>query len=182
MPDEDDHFRDLNAKLDELRASLIELRQLIAASSPREPSLPTALESANKDLHAIKTLVRLLQTETTTLHTRLERAVRETWELKAKRAETSARLKNRERLLEQIQRSAAWKAVKPLWKLFNRSPKLERETTDGDLTFALDLPAQWETSREILLIKGWCFSRSGRHIAGVRAKIGKKGRLARYGL
>jgi GT2 family glycosyltransferase len=182
VPDEDDHFRDLNAKLDELRASLIELRQLIAASSPREPSLPTALESANKDLHAIKTLVRLLQTETAMLQTRLERAARETWELKAKRAETSARLKNRERLLEQIQRSAAWKAVKPLWKLFNRSPKLERETTDGDLTFALDLPAQWETSREILLIKGWCFSRSGRHIAGVRAKIGKKGRLARYGL
>ena len=172
----------MQAKLDQLRASLIELRQLLSAHSAGEPSLPAALESANKDLHAIKTLVRLLQTETTTLQTRLERAVRETWELKAKRAETSARLKNSERLLEQIQRSAAWKAVKPLWKLFNRSPKSERETTDGDLTFALDLPAQWETSREILLIKGWCFSRRGRQIAGVRAKIGKKGRLARYGL
>ena len=54
--------------------------------------------------------------------------------------------------------------------------------TDGDLTFALDLPAQWKTSREILLIKGWCFSRSGKQIVGVRAKIGSKGRLARYGL
>ena len=175
VPDEDDHFRDLNAKLDQLRASLIELRQLLSAHSAREPSLPAALESANKQLHSIKTLVRLLQTETATLQTRLERAVRETWELKAKRAETTARLKNRERLLEQIQRSAAWKAVKPLWKLFNRSRKSERQTADGDLTFALDLPAQWETSREILLIKGWCFSRSGRQIAGVRAKIGRKG-------
>jgi len=182
VPDEDDHFRSLQAKLDQLRASLIELRQLLSAYSSSEPSLPAALESANKELHSIKTLVCLLQTESTMLQTRLERAVRETWELRAKRAEASARLKNRERVLEQIQRSAAWKAVKPLWKLFNRSRKSERPTADGDLTFALDLPAQWETSREILLIKGWCFSRSGRHLAGVRAKIGKKGRLARYGL
>jgi GT2 family glycosyltransferase len=116
------------------------------------------------------------------LEARLESAVRETWEQKAKRAEVTARLKTRERLLEQIQRSAAWKVVKPLWKLFNRSRKLESQPADGDLTFALDLPAQWKTSREILLIKGWCFSRSGRQIAGVRAKIGSKGRLARYGL
>ena len=169
-------------KLDQLRVSLVELRQLLSAHSSGEPSLPAALESTNKDLHSIKTLVRLLQTETTTLQTRLERAVRETWELKAKRAETSARLKNREHLLEQIQRSAAWKAVKPLWKLFNRSQKSEHQMAGGDLIFALDLPAQWETSREILLIKGWCFSRSGKQIAGVRAKIGSKGRLARYGL
>jgi GT2 family glycosyltransferase len=182
VPNDSDHFRDLNAKLDQLRASLTELRQLLSAHSSDEPSLPAALESANKELHSVKILVRLLQTETTTLQTRLERAVRETWELKAKRAESSARLKNRERLLEQIQSSAAWKAVKPLWKLFNRSQKSGHQTAGGDLTFALDLPAQWETSREILLIKGWCFSRSGRPIAGVRAKIGKKGRLARYGL
>ena len=79
MPDEDDHFRDLNAELDQLRASLIELRQLLAAHSAREPSLPAALESANRQLHSIKTLVRLLQTETAALEARLERAVRETW-------------------------------------------------------------------------------------------------------
>jgi GT2 family glycosyltransferase len=182
MPNDSDHFRDLNAKLDQLRASLVELRQLLSAHSSGASALPAALESTNKELHSIKTLVRLLQTETTTLQTRLERAVHETWELKAKRAETSARLRNRERLLEQIQSSAAWKAVKPLWKLFNRSQKSERQMAGGDLTFAIDLPAQWETSREILFIKGWCFSRSGRPIAGVRAKIGKKGRLARYGL
>jgi GT2 family glycosyltransferase len=182
VPDEDDHFRDLNAKLDELRASLIELRQLLSAHSAREPSLPAALESANKQLHSIKTLVRLLQSETATMQARLERAVRETWEQKAKRAEATARLKSRERLLEQIQRSAAWKAVKPLWKLFNRSRQSEQPAANTDLTFALDLPAQWRTSRQILLIKGWCFSRSGKQIAGVRAKIGSKGRLARYGL
>jgi GT2 family glycosyltransferase len=182
VPDGDDHFQDLNAKLDQLRASLIELRQLLPALSAREPSLPTALESANKQLHSIKTLVRLLQTETATLQSRLERAVRETWEQKAKRAAATARLKDREHLLEQIQRSVVWKAVKPFWKLFNRSRKSERQAADGDLTFALDLPDQWKTSREILLIKGWCFSHGGKQIVGVRAKIGSKGRLARYGL
>ena len=182
MPDEDDHFRDLNAKLDELRASLSELRQLLSAHSAREPSLPAALESANKQLHSIKTSVRLLETETAMRQARLERAVRETWELKAKRAEATARLKSRERLLEQIQRSAVWKAVKPLWKLFNRSPRSEQAVANADLTFALDLPVQWTTSREILFIKGWCFSRNGKQIVGVRAKVGSKGRHARYGL
>ncbi|HWM23262.1 MAG TPA: glycosyltransferase [Chthoniobacterales bacterium] len=182
MPDGDDHFRDLNAELDRLRASLIELRQLLAAHSAREPTLPAALESANKQLHSIKTLVRLLQTESTALEARLERAVRETWNQKARRAEATARLKSRESLLEEMQRSAAWKAVKPLWKLFHRSRKSESPIAEGDLEFGLDLPAQWKTSREILLIKGFCYSRSGKQIAGVRAKIGSKGRLARYGL
>jgi len=182
VPDGDDHFRDLNAELDRLRASLIELRQLLAAHSAREPTLPAALESANKQLHSIKTLVRLLQTESTALEARLERAVRETWNQKARRAEATARLKSRESLLEEMQRSAAWKAVKPLWKLFHRSRKSESPIAEGDLEFGLDLPAQWKTSREILLIKGFCYSRSGKQIAGVRAKIGSKGRLARYGL
>lgn len=182
VSNEDDQFRELNAKLDQLRASLIELRQILSAHSTSEPSLPAAFESVNKDLHSIKSLVRLLQTETATLEARLERAVRETWELKAKRAETTARLKNRERLLEQIQHSAVWKAAKPFWKLFHRSRKSNPQPTSSDLTFALDLPTEWRTSREILLIKGWCFSRSGRPIAGLRAKIGSKGRLARYGL
>jgi len=180
--EEDNHFKELSAKLDELRASLSELRQLLSAQSAREPSLPAALESANKQLHSIKTSVRLLETETATLHRRLERAARETWELKAKRAEATARLKSRERLLEQIQRSAAWKAVKPLWKLFNRSQRSGQEAASDDLKFGLDLPVEWKTDREILFIKGWCFSRSGKQIVGVRAKIGRKGRVARYGL
>lgn len=182
MPDREDHFKELNAKLDALRASLSELRQLLSAHSAREPSLPATLESASKQLHSIKTSVRLLETEIATLQRALERSTREVWELKAKRAEATARLKSRERLLEQIQRSAAWKAVKPLWKLFHRSGKTDFPLAKSELLFGLDLPAQWKTTREILLIKGWCFSPSGRQVVGVRAKIGRKGRLARYGL
>ena len=115
------------------------------------------------------------------METRLERAVLQTWELKAKRADATARLRHREYTLEQIQRSVLWKAIKPLWKLFNRSGKSGGKA-DGDLVYALDWPVSSKTSREILFLKGWCLSRSGREIAGVRAKVGRKARLARYGL
>jgi GT2 family glycosyltransferase len=82
--------------------------------------------------------------------------------------------------LEQIQSSVAWKIVKPIWKLFHRSRK--KSELSGDLVFALNLPKGWVTNRDVLLVKGWCFSRSGRQLAGVRVRIGKKARLARYGL
>ncbi len=181
MPGETDHFENLNAKLDQLRTALVEMRHLLSAQSAREPSLPVTLESANRELHAIQVSIRLLETETLALEARLERAVRETWELKAKRADTTARLKNRDALLERIQHSRLWKTVKPLWKLFNRSRQSQPDA-NSDLTFALDWPISWKTNREILFLKGWCFSRSGREIAGVRAKVGRKARFARYGL
>ena len=115
----------------------------------------------------LKALVRLLQTDLAATQARLDRAEQEAWDHKVKRADATARLKNRENLLEQIQRSAAWRAVKPLWKLFHRSRKsrLDAKEIAGDLAFALDLPKEWKTNREILLIKGWCFSRSGKAIA-----------------
>ena len=73
--------------------------------------------------------------------------------------------------------------MKPIWKLFNRTRKGDSglKNAGKDLAFAFDLPKRWKTSRDVILIKGWCFSRSGRPIAGVRAKIGSKARLARYG-
>jgi O-antigen biosynthesis protein len=185
MPDRSDHFQDLNAELDRLRGSLVEVRKLL--SSGRESEFrrsAMALESANRQLNTIKTLVRLLQSDAAAVQARLDRAEQEAWDHKVKRADATARLKNREILLEQIARSAVWRAVKPLWKLFHRSHKSQPNAKDiaADLAFALDLPKEWKTSRDVLLIKGWCFSRSGKVIAGVRAKIGRKGRLARYGL
>jgi GT2 family glycosyltransferase len=182
VPDQDDHLRELDAELDELRRALIELRK-----QPLRPDTAIrsdALESANKRLNSLKTLARLLRGDASARRAQLERAQREAWDQKARRADTTARLKGREQLLEQIQRSAAWKIVKPIWKLFNRSRKGDPgfQAAGNDLTFALDLPKSWKTSRDVILIKGWCFSRSGRQIAGIRAKIGSKARLARYGL
>jgi GT2 family glycosyltransferase len=181
---DNEHIQNLNTDLDRLRESLAELRKLIAAHAISEPSLPAAIESANKQLRSIRTELRTLQTDTASSRLRLEQAERATWELRAKWAETAARLKSREQTIEQIQRSAAWKAIRPFWKLTNRSRRKDRQSPalSPDLRFSLDLPKEWETDREVLLIKGWCFSRTGRQIAGVRAKIGRKGRLARYGL
>jgi GT2 family glycosyltransferase len=140
-------------------------------------------EAVRKHLNALKTFARLLQTDVAQSGMRLEQAEREAWDQKVRRADATAKLKGRERLLEQIQRSVAWKIVKPIWRLFNRSRKQARNATlVSDIAFALDLPKRWETNRDILLIKGWCFSRSGKKIAGIRAKVDRKARLARYGL
>jgi len=182
VPDQDDHLRKLNAELDELRRALVKLRAQLALPSATA-SRADALEAMHRHVNAIRTWARLLQTNLAESRVRLEQTEREAWDQKVRRADTTAKLKGRERLLEQIQRSVAWKIVKPIWKLFNRSHKQVRGATpDADIAFALDLPKRWETNRDVLLIKGWCFSRSGRKIAGVRARIGRKTRIARYGL
>ena len=182
MPNQDDHLRQLNAELDELRRSLVRIRaQLTLPAAQMRPG--TAVEAMHQQISAIKTSVRLLQTDIANLRARMEQAEREVWDQKARRADVTAKFKDRERALEQIQHSASWKFIKPLWKLFNRRRKTSNDTTlNSDLAFALDLPKRWQTNRDILLIKGWCFSRSGKQIAGIRAKVGRKAKLARYGL
>lgn len=177
----EDNFRELTAALDRLRAALVELRQALHRQKTTEPP-PSGLESANNELHSIDVGIRQLQTETDTLQARLDRAIGEVWHLKAKRAEVTARLSSREQLLDRIQSSVFWKAVKPLWKLFDRSKRPNSTAPKGDLEFGFDSPIESKTNHEILVVRGWCFSRSGRQIVGIRAKIGKKGKLGRYGL
>jgi GT2 family glycosyltransferase len=181
VPDQNDHFQELSLELDHLRRALIELRKN-AAMPPNAPARTEALEAAHKRLNSLKTLAYLLATDAADLQSRAQRAEREAWDQKARRADATAKLKSRDQLLEQIQRSAAWKIIKPVWKLFNRSRKGEPTLAADEVTFALDLPKKWKTNREVVLIKGWCFARSGRPIAGIRAKVGRKARLARYGL
>lgn len=182
MPDQDDHLLQLNAELDELRRSLVRLRaQLTLPAAQMRPA--QAVEVMHQHLNALKTQARLLQSDLASLRLRLEQAEREAWDQKVRRADAVAKFKDRERTLEQIQRSGAWKIVKPFWKLFNHRPRNSGPATAGaDLAFALDLPRRWRTNRDILLIKGWCFSKTGRQIAGVRVKIGRKAKIARYGL
>lgn len=181
MPDPDEHLRQLNAELDELRRSLVKFRTQLALPSATS-SYARALETVHERVNALKTFARLLQADAAELRRRAEEAEREAWDQKARRADVTAKLRGREKLLEQIQRSALWKTVKPIWKLFHRSSKAAPAEKSRDFAFAFDLPKRWTTNRDVLLVKGWCFSRSGRQIAGIRAKIGKKARLARYGL
>ena len=181
MSKQDDHFRELSTELDGLRRALTDLRKH-AAMPPNAPARTEPLAAAHKRVNSLKTLAYLLATDAADLQSRVTRAEREAWEQKAKRADATAKLKGREELLEQIQRSAAWKIVKPIWKLFHRSRKAEPKLASDQVAFALDLPKSWHTDREIILIKGWCFARNGRPLAGIRAKVGRKARLAHYGL
>jgi GT2 family glycosyltransferase len=183
VADKDDQRRELNIQLDELRRSLVRLRRQSDTSSPA-PLWISGFESASKALNSVRTLSRLLQNEIDELQAQLERAEREAWDQKVRRADARAQLDERERVLRTIQGSTAWKIVKPIWKLFNRPriPKPDLKVIAADLAFAVDLPKSWTTTREIVLIKGWCFARSGRQIAGIRAKIGRKSKIARYGL
>jgi GT2 family glycosyltransferase len=182
VPDHDNHLRKLDTALDELRNSLVKLRTQLTLSSTAT-ARAEALDAVHRRINALKTFPRLLKTDAAELRARVEQAERDAWEQKVRRADATAKLKGRERLLDQIQHSAAWKIVKPIWKIFHRSNKHPEDAgAASDYAFAVDLPKQWKTSRDVLFIKGWCFSRSGRQIAGIRVKIGKKAKLARYGL
>ena len=179
MSNQDEHLRQLNAELDELRQSLGKLRAQLSLPSGTAPRSET-LEALQQHINALKTYVRLLQTDAKDAQRRLEQIEREAWDQRVRRADAAAKLKGRDQLLEQIQSSVAWKIGKPIWRLFHRSRK--QPELSGDLVFALNLPKRWVTNRDVLLVKGWCFCRSGRQLAGVRVRIGKKTQLGRYGL
>ena len=172
----------MNTELNELRRSLAKLRTHLNLPSAAT-SRAAVLESVQRQVNTLKTFARLLQTDVAQSRYRLEQAEREAWDQKVRRADATAKLRERERSLEQIQSSTAWKIVKPIWKLFYRSRKPAVELASAsELAFAFDLPKRWKTNREILLIKGWCFSRKGKKLAGVRVRLNNKAKLARYGL
>ena len=177
--------KQLLAEIDELRALLSEVRTLMSARSNLSAGRDAGevIRAANAKLTALRAAIHGLQTEIASMEARLERSERETWHEKAKRADATARGNRAERLLQEIQESTVWKSLKPLWKLLRRTttPR-DPATPKSDLAFAIEAPTQWEVGTEIVLIRGWCLSRSGEDIVGVRGKIGKKGRIGRYGL
>ena len=166
----------------ELREALARTEAALAASEDERRELEQRMRTIHERLRAE---ARLAQTEAAALSARLEKAEHLSWDNKVRRAAVTAQLRQRDRALEQIQSSPVWKAAKPLWKFYRRlrgekskAEKFPRE----DLLFAIDAPTTWATSREVVVIRGWCFAGSGHPLAGIRAKIGKKSYLARYGL
>jgi O-antigen biosynthesis protein len=118
----------------------------------------------------------------TALRSRLEYMEREAWENKARRADATARLKDRDRRIQDIEGSAAWKLLKPLWKLERHfSAAREENSTSANRVFAVDTPNTLSAD-DVLTIRGWCYARTGAQVVGVRAKIGRKSYLAKYGL
>ncbi len=121
--------------------------------------------------------------ELAVLRSELEREEREVWDSKVRRADLTARLKDRDQRIQEIQASVAWKIAKPFWKLQRHFSRRPTDTSkSGELVFALDGPGTWTASHDALAMKGWCFARGGPQIIGVRAKIGRKSYFARYGL
>jgi GT2 family glycosyltransferase len=186
-----DPFEQLSAELEDLRTVLNQLRGTIAIAATWQDlgAVKSAalreLDTANVDFASIGDALRTLRSNVRDLQLSLKRAEREAAENKVKRADATARLNERERELEAIRKSPLWRAVKPLWKLTGslRSSKRDgRSASNDDILFEVESPKDWTTGGEVLLVKGWCFSKQDREIAGVRAKIGRKGRLGRYGL
>jgi hypothetical protein len=66
--------------------------------------------------------------------------------------------------------------------MLNRSPKVEREKLETDLLFEIEAPTEWIKGGDEMVISGWCFSRTGRELAGIRAIVGTKSRIGRYGI
>ena len=125
------------------------------------------------------------QAELAAHRSELERLEREVWENRVRRADFAARLKEREKWITELQESLVWKAAKPLWKAerhLSRRKAAKPEPAADEIVFALDGPGVWNARRNSVELTGWCFTRGGPQIVGVRAKIGRKSYFARYGL
>lgn len=199
-PNDTDQMRQLTAEVDELRATLEKLqRQFSDESGNRGTAISEKrgerfgnganaspaklLVAAHQRTAEIRETLRRLQSESTAGRFRLQQAERRVWELRVKNAEIASKLRWRERVLHQIQSSPVWKATKPLWKLIGKSAEdATNSKPPEEIIFGIDAPMNWTTSRNVLQVEGWCFSRSGRELAGVRAKIGRKGIYGHYGI
>jgi GT2 family glycosyltransferase len=188
MADQDGRSR-LDVELEQLRVALERLYAAVHAAGGEleTEALQQRLGSgattgaAETKVAAIRTLVGRVRGEIVKLRARIDDAEHEASDQRVRRADAAARLKIAEERLAAIERSPVWKTAKPLWKIFRRKTK-SADIAASDLAFGIDTPAEWTTGRDILLIRGWCHSLGGRELAGVRVKIGRKSRFARYGL
>ncbi|MEP7071571.1 MAG: glycosyltransferase [Verrucomicrobiota bacterium] len=183
-----------------IEAELREAEKANASKQTEITALSSRLERARKNNEAKQTEVTALssrldqarknnesnQSEIHALRSELDRLDCDVWENKVRRADLAARLQERDNSLGEIQKSIAWKAAKPFWKIqrhFSRPRSGAKAAADrNDLSFALDNAGQWNTTHDVLTLKGWCFARSGPPVAGLRAKVGRKSYFARYGL
>jgi hypothetical protein len=141
------------------------------------------IKSKQDKIAALTSDSEAMRKELSSLRPKLESIQRQAWDYKAYRADLTTRFKDRDRRIQEIERSLAWKITKPFWKLerhFKRTP--EQIAAAGQLVFALDGPGTWNASYDVFTLKGWCYSSRGPQIVGVRAKVGRKSYFARYGI
>ena len=152
------------------------LQQALANSESETAELHEVLQGRETERLQLREHIEELTGE-------LESSRRTLREIRARRADATARLNKREELLHDIQNSLMWKIVKPIWKMHESRVRAKRSVKSrATVAFSIDLPETWVTHSESLFIKGWCFDPSGGQIVGVRAKIGRKSYLGEYGL
>lgn len=169
---------ELERKLGEEERTLDRLKQELLARKDEETEFHEILATKEGE-HS------RLAGELKALREKLEATRRAMWETKVRRADATARLKDRERQLQDLHSSLAWQIAKPIAKLQKRlrrsSVSEGEEKSPAKMAFFIDLPSNWNSSGEHVLVKGWCFYPSGEKVAGVRAKIGSKKYLGSYG-
>ncbi len=121
-----------------------------------------SLASIREKIDSIRALHRFTTTDAEQLRSRLQEIERVLWDTRVNRADATAWARSLESNLQRIRRSAVWKTVKPLWKILNRSRKVESERIDTDLLFEIEAPTEWITGGDEMVISGWCFSPTGR--------------------
>jgi O-antigen biosynthesis protein len=120
------------------------------------------------------------------LQTRVACAERALWGQKARRADLTARLGERDEWIDQVRKSRAWRLIKPVWK-FERYLRKHRSSSAsliklGELVFGVDPVPTSTTSSRQLTITGWCFSDGGPEVVGIRARLDRKSYFACYPL
>jgi SAM-dependent methyltransferase len=168
-----------------------ELRRLRAAIdhlavSPKDAKRPTSIDlTIDEALLALDSLERRLhfaQEELSLEQERSRTGSELSWNLRRRLADETAKVRELDDRLHEIQDSAVWKVTKPLWKLLRRRNRHPIPYRNSEFSYAVEWPRFWTTSRTKLLVEGWCFLLNGRELAGVRAQIGGKVYLAQYGI
>ena len=167
------------------RAALAKREAQLRETEQQRAALENNLRSFEEQRLSLEVALDEHQAELAAHRSELERLEREVWENRVRRADFAVRLKERESSIREIQESFVWKVAKPLWKAerhLSRRKAAKPEPAAGEIVFALDGPGIWNARRDSVELTGWCFTRGGPQIVGVRAKIGRKSYFARYGL
>ena len=166
----------LERKLGEEELARTHMKQELKARQNEETEFHEILATKENEHSRLAGEIRAIRDQ-------LEATRRTMWEIKVRRADITARLKQRERQLQDIQSSRAWQIVKPIAKLQKhlRRSSADETRSPAKMAFFIDLPGNWDNCGENLLVRGWCFHPSGEKVAGVRARIGSKKHLGSYG-
>ncbi|MBV9009819.1 MAG: methyltransferase domain-containing protein, partial [Verrucomicrobia bacterium] len=170
------------SETESLRTQLASLEE---STLKQRSVLEAKIEAFESELEQYHHRLEEAQGELTAYQAEVERLDREVWDSRVRRADFAARLREREQWIRDLKRSVAWKLAKPLWKVqrhLSKTRKRNHESHSHDIAFSLDHSGVRDDNPGAVELTGWCFSRRGPAVVGLRAKIERKSYIARYGL